>query len=459
VEFENLVFTDPGWGDWSWNPETSEWEGGTGDPPATPEFPPEDGWSDGDFGLDGFGLGGIDGTGDAYTATIGFTDPFILYPEVYYLAFAAPNYAGVRLQMTVDNPPVKGSLQITVADGTFDPDFGGGNTYTFVIPEGETRSGEQLINGSTMDGLGNGMSSGCATRTLSVVSYAGGGYVADGSTPGLNVSATQSFDICAYSGTVSWGTLGIWQRNTTDSKWEWITDDPPDWRWNYSEQRWDIISDGDWAYDPVSTTWTYSGEEDPEPSQPGTPPGEPESSPPGIPDTLPPGGGYTTLVVHALVDMMPVPNGANDLEIDLGDGDSELYGTLVIPAVPNAFGHWRWVAVTQVWQYVGSNISWRWHSQLGQWQYLADPDWSWNTSTETFTWQGEGDAPSQPGGPPTQGGSTFPPDGEKWTLAIGGWAPPSSGAYALSGGAPDAGPYEGFKTLHFLPPEPEAPEE
>jgi hypothetical protein len=300
---------------------------------------------------------------------------------------------------------------------------------------------------------------GCVTRNITVSNYFGGGYVSDPetSTPALDVSTTQSFDICAYNGTVSWGTLGIWAWDAGDEEWIWAGEETeqeePDasiqvvdanWTWNIGDQEFVYTGDEtDWDWDGATREWTYTGSDDPIPSEPAKPPPQP--------DTTPPSGGYTTLVVHALVDMMPVPNQPNDLQLDLGDGGSQLYGTLVIPAVSNAFGgHWRWVAVTQVWQYVGSNTSWRWHSQLGQWQYLANPDWSWNTSTETFTWQGEGTAPSQPSGPPTQGGSTFPPDGAKWTLVSGVWTAPSSGAYALSGGAPEAGPYEGFKTLHLL---------
>jgi hypothetical protein len=385
-------------------------------------------------------------TGDAYTAAVSFSEPLVTYPDVFYAALE-PNYVSVKFRVSVSTPPLT-TLQLIVTDGV--------SSVSVLIPPGEIESDELTFN-SSATGI-----TGCTSRALTVASWSGGGYVAqmeDGETafaPALDTEPEGPFQVCAYSGTISWLPLGIWEWDADESEWLWAGGEEgsqvvdASWTWDVADQEFVYTGDEtDWLWLASTRTWSYIGSADPVPAEP--------AKPPQVPDTTPPGGGYTTLTVWAEVDNMPVPNSANDLELDLYNGDDVFYGTLTIPAVSHSFGdHWRWVPATGQWQYTGNNGDWRWHPQLGQWEYLTDRDWVWDTSEEEFTWQGAGAAPPEPPGPPAQGEnlSTFPPNAANWTYdrGTGTWIPPiaPADAYALNGNPPDASPYDGFKTLHFL---------
>jgi hypothetical protein len=294
-----------------------------------------------------------DGVG--YTATVSFSTPLITYPEVWY-AILQPNFVLASVTVSVNNPPVGSALNLTITDGTvngFNPEagqFGGGNSYGVVIPEGKTSA--------TIDVNASGDSVSTATsRTFSITSWAGGGYKPDGGTPALDISATAAFTIEAYVATISLQQPGIWTYDGTD--WSWAgPEDTGDWTWDEGEQRWDYTpaeanavftwsastqqwsasNTDSWDWNTSAQRWVRSTAD---PSAADTKPSDPPAGPPSpIPSEVTAAGKSYTVVAQASVDKPAIPNGANDLEIDLQDFDDDgtvAVGTLVIPAISMMF--------------------------------------------------------------------------------------------------------------------------
>jgi hypothetical protein len=448
-ETVNVDFEEIGWeANWAWNDGLSEWQWtGEGDPVGDPpnytpdvNFVPPSGLEGDDAFSDPDGIG--------YTATVSFSTPLITYPEVWY-AILQPNFVLASVTVSVNNPPVGSALNLTITDGTvnsFNPEagqFGGGNSYGVVIPEGKTSA--------TIDVNASGDSVSTATsRTFSITSWAGGGYKPDGGTPALDISATAAFTIEAYVATISLQQPGIWTYDGTD--WSWAgPEDTGDWTWDEGEQRWDYTpaetnavftwsastqqwsasNTDSWDWNTSAQRWVRSTAD---PSAADTKPSDPPAGPPSpIPSEVTAAGKSYTVVAQASVDKPAIPNGANDLEIDLQDFDDDgtvAVGTLVIPAISMMFGSWRWNPAAGWWQYPTQSTTWRWHSANGTWEYLQDSgDWTWSQAEEE--WQGgTGSAPS---GPPQQNSSTHPPDAARWIYS-NGW---SGTAHWPGGTAPD----------------------
>jgi hypothetical protein len=403
---------------------------------------------------------------EAYTAVVGFTEPLVVYPDTFYEVLN-PAFATVYFQVTVDNPPTDGPLQLVVTDGE--------DILNVLIEEGQTESQEIAWNGYSLS-----LTSPTVT-VLGIMSANGGGYVdqqADDSdpenpiefVPAIDFSATQPFAVSPYVGTISWGLPGFWERDFGDDRWLWTSGTYDDWEWDADAQEWTFTGDPitDWSW--TGAAWSYTGEDVPTPARP--------MMPPQVPDDVPPGVGYTTLTVQAMMNTMPVPNPANDLELDLSNSGTTLLGTMTISAVSRRFGDWESNPANGFWARIGAGTSWRWHSSLQEWQYFGPfaPDWSWNTAEERWSFGGDGNgwtwdeetqtfghgelpepvepAPTVPsGGAPAQGSasSTFPPDASMWVWTGTEWAPlvDDATAYSLNGDPP-GGVYEGSTTLHFL---------
>jgi hypothetical protein len=453
-ETVNVDFEEIGWeADWAWNDDLGEWQwtgegDAVGDPP---DYTPDVNF---DFDFD-FDAGDV---GDGYTATVSFSTPLITYPEVWYLILS-PNFALASVTVSVDNPPIDGDLSLTITDGD-------GNSYGVVIPEDET-SASIAVNAS-----GNSFTT-STPRAFAVTAASGGGYKdqpADPSAdppqefvPGLNISATAAFTIEPYVGAISLKQPGIWTYDGTD--WAWAgPEDTGDWtfdaanqRWNYtpaqanavftwsaSTQQWSASNTASWDWNTSAQRWVRSTTD---PSTAGAKPSDPPEGPPSpIPSEVTPAGKSYTVVAQASVDNPAIPNGANDLEIDLQDfyeTSSVAVGTLVIPAILMTFGSWRWNPAAGWWQYPTQSATWRWHSANGTWEYLQDSgDWTWNQAEEE--WQGGTGSP--PSGPPSQNSSTHPPDAERWIYSSG-W---SGTAHWPGGTAPDfTGLLSGRLTYHM----------
>jgi hypothetical protein len=381
------------------------------------------------------------GLQEAYTGALSFTDLLITYPDVFYL-YSQPGFASAKFRITVDNPPVRGPLIARISDGQ--------HIYSLAIKKNNTESQEITIATN-----GNVFNTGCTTRALSVVGWEGGGYTGP---VAMDTTATQSFEVCSYTGTVSMLDPGYWQ--LVSGSWEWIGPEVTDWTFNAGTQQ-----------------WTYGGEDSPAPPIPHP-----------LPTTMPPGAGYLTMVVGVQVDNMPVHNAINDLVLTLSDGTTS-YGDLTIPAVPRGFGvsqeqiedgitqFWEYNPATDQWAYRNPPVNWRWHSDLGEWQWLASSrdvwawnteaegwesiggdngSWTWDVESQDWEWTGEGspgindDEPDGPPDttPPTNGGSTFPPDASQWT-----WDPEeyewTGSAYSLEG-EPPVEEWKAYRTLHFV---------
>ena len=409
------------------------------------------------FDPDEWGVGVQGGaSGEAYTASVSFSTPLIKYPEVWYLILS-PNFATASVTVTVDNPPIDGSLGLTITDG--------GASYSVVIPEGETSTS------ITVNASGDSLSV-STSRTFAIDSWAGGGYIDQPSDPGANppqefvaaldISATAAFTIEPYVGTITMQQPGIWQRS--GGAWIWSgPDDTGDFDWNEADQEWTWSGAAtDWVWSAAQSRWEYPGTPtgwswnataqrwvrtttDPAdaPSKPSDPPGGPLSP---LPSTVTPDGKTYTVVAQASVDKPAIPNGANNLALDLQDFNdmgSVAVGTLVIPAISMMFGAWRWNPAAGWWQYPTDSTDWRWHSGESTWEYLQDAaDWSWNQANEE--WQGG--TGTSPSGPPTQNGSTHPPDAARWVYS-GSW---TGTAHWPGGTEPDfTGLLSGRLTYHM----------
>jgi hypothetical protein len=363
-----------------------------------------------------------------------------------------------------------------VTDG--DPNDGivasGEREISVLVPEDETISVEVYINGNVepqrlFDG-------GCTNRRLSLVPPAGPLSVRGTSIPGRTTrtpllvtlqSTPQDYSVCAYDTAVTWGFVGRWR--WIDDAWIWDvqSDDAPSqpsgWLWNEGTQQWESVApQEDWTWN--GTAWIYTGSEPARPTRP--------ASPPAVPDTLPPSGGedYLSITLTLLTAQMPI---IDDIEIDLESTIATNAGTIVIPGVIPVIGEWRWIAATNEWERRNPGVDWRWHSQEKVWQtagvaatvwrynmgsnameYIGDPIEGWQWSGD-WTWTAEGppDTPSgglplPPGGPPTQGGSIYPPDLATWTWNGTSW---SGGIYSAESRVP-GGPWEGSTVMHIFTP-------
>ena len=447
------AFTDEGWG-------------------STPDASIA-GWPD---------LGNFDGSGgdqgDVYTTSVSFSTPLLSYPDVWY-KILAPNFLLVEVTISVDNPPIDGPLNLVITDGTvndFNPDaglFGGGNSYGITIPEGET-SASIAINGS-----GESFTE-VTNRTFSIISASGGGFKeqpADPNAdppqeavPAVDTSATAAFAIQPYVGSISLKQPGIWTYDGT--AWAWAgPEDTGDWTFDDVNQRWDYTpaeANATWTWSAVTQQWSAGNTaswnwntsaqrwvRSTDPSAAGEKPEDPPEGPPSpLPDEVTPAGKLYTVVAQATVDNPAIPNSANDLEIDLQDflideqnpenNNSVAVGTMKISAISMFFGAWRWNPAAGWWEYRTPPSDWRWHPADATWQYLRDSgDWTWNQAEEQ--WQG-GDGTS-PSGPPSQNGSTHPPDAERWVFGGVSW---SGTAHWPGGTAPDfTGLLSGNFTYHM----------
>ena len=387
--------------------------------------------------------------GDAYTASVSFSTPLITYPDVWY-AILSPNFATASVTVTVSNPPVDGSLMVNVTDGDA--------SYRVVIPEDKTST---LI---TVNASGDSVSA-VTSRTFAITSWSGGGYIGDESTAALDISATAAFTIVPYVGIITLQRPGIWERDA--GAWVWAgPEDTGDFAWNQADQKWTWNgAAADWVWDAAQSRWQYPGtatgwswnitaqrwvRSTTDPADATTKPADPPEGPPSpLPSAVTPAGKIYTVVAQASVDKPAIPNGANDLAIDLQDFDdasSVAVGTLVIPAISMMFGAWQWNPAAGWWEYPTESSVWRWHSADATWQYIgADADkWSWNQADQEWAWIGEsqgswqwngtgwewtgeeapepGDDPpneSPPGNPPTQNSSNHPPDAARWVYSSG----------------------------------------
>jgi hypothetical protein len=369
------------------------------------------------------------------TATITFGAPLVVYPDVFYLVHQ-PDFARVYVTITVDNAPQRTPLGLTLTVG--DQRIGA------AIGVGQTETEVAFNMGSGTAGLTE-----CVSYTLAVAAAAGGAFET------ITSTATATFSICPYVGTVTL-LKHLWRR--VSGAWTWEGPSSSDWSWNVGTQEWDWIGGGSAVGDPPSPI----------------PTGEPT---PGDGETT---ADYQTVVVQGEVDKMPIPNPVNDLRLDLVDCSSYI-DTDSIAAVSRVFvGGWEWNPATEWWAYVNPPTGWRWHSGEKVWQYRGSQraDWGWDTAnerwqrlsgtiagdggswewdepTQSWVWSGDG-SPTAPAGPPNTsppehgaGNSTFPPDGSQWVWDPDGYEWTGT-AYSLSY-SPPVGVWrsEGI-TVHYL---------
>jgi hypothetical protein len=454
----------------------------------------------------------IDNAGEEYTATVAISAPLVGYPDVWG-GILEPGFVSVRVDVSVSEPPRNTALQITLSDGTtaeWDPEngqFGEQNTITVTIPVGQTHVVATL--GSSGDSLLADTS-----RTISISSWAGGGYVParDGggaiTTPALAVTATQTYNVEAYVGTPTILQPGIWLYDSGTSEWSWegpaatgFTFDPAvdQWEWTGTAAGWSWVqADQRWAFTgtvPTGWEWLLTAQRwrrtssatalDPRPDAP------PAGPPSPVPASLPPAADYYTVVMQVEMDNPPVHASTQNLQLDIQDilidegnpANNEIVavGTLVIPAIGRMFGPWEWNPATELWDYPEPPSGWRWHPSEKKWQYRgtgwadwewrqaesdwsytgdAVTDWEWDLVGQEWDYTGGGVAPSAPAGPPltappsNPGGAAHePPDAERWLWNGTAWVG-ASDAYIIGGSAPVLdGLKSGRLTYHMpLPP-------
>jgi hypothetical protein len=338
------------------------------DPPApideVPESEPEDEWGDGPTEP----LEPEIPDQAEYTATVSIGTPIVRYPDVFYLVTQA-NFAQVTVEVTVDNAPRFTDLRVLLSNN--------GTPVSVVIPVGQTR-GIATMNGSAAS------LTGCTTRTIGIQSYEGGGYTFNG----LDTAATQTYQVCGYVGTVSFE-AAVWTRE--DDEWVFDGDTPEGWSWSGSSAAWSWTGNAvpNWSWNVGTQNWAYTGE--------GAATGRP-ALPPPVPDSLPPDGEAFTVVARAAVNVPPVPNEANDLVVEVvADGDE--VGEITIAAVDPVVDGWRYNFATQQWDKPSAWLNpWQWSPAGGDWVYLRQipPGYTYNASTNTWSWSGTGPQPSAP---------------------------------------------------------------
>lgn len=388
-----------------------------------------------------------------YQGGITFEDVILSYPEVWYL-IDQPGAVGLTGRVVIDSPPIDGDLRLILTDG-LETDI------EVTIAEGETSA--DLPPGLTTrtDTLFED-----AERTLTVLSWSGGGYEQADPTelepdPGPAVSVTPSdVTVRTYVATTSveaarpWFWDGVaWAFADIDFDGRFL--------WSYDLQRWvrlgipvtpgtPFTDDLPWEWDEAQQLWTFQGLEAGwtwlvprqrwqrnfpttlESSRPDGPP----SQPPPVPVTQPPAPDYFTIVAEVVTDRVPVNSLLESLSIAIEDyrdlreefppgtgnligevEDVQLVGDALVNGVPMFFGDWRWNPAEQWWSRESPDPFWQWDPAAITWVYLGDPgDWRWNQPAEE--WQDGTGAPPSP--PPLQDGSAQPPDGERWTLSLDG---------------------------------------
>jgi hypothetical protein len=473
------VWTGGNTNGWDWN--GIEWvtsiENNLFPPPPPPPLVPQPEWGAG-F-RNGSAYYTLEETVPPLEITVTFSEPYIIYPDVFYLA-AQPFYTRVFFRTTISQVFGDDVLQVTITDGN--PNDGvvssGEREVSILIPRGKTRGPEIDINGNTepqriFDG-------GCSARQLSLVPPSSPVRIRGASVPGgpaptpVRVNLTgepQDYSICAYATQLSWGLVGHWRR--IGGQWEWDTDSaeappqPSGWLWNEGLQQWAATApQDDWTWS--GTAWTYTGSDPTKPNRP--------ANPPAIPTTTPPGTGeeYVSFTFTVASSKMPV---MDDLVIELGSTIETDAAVITIPRVIPIIGGWRWVAATEDWERRDISPDWRWHSQIKAWQIIGAQEerwqfnmttqlpeyvgtayagWEWNGTAWIWTAGGAPDTPigglpAPPAGPPTQGGSIYPPDLATWTWNGTAW---TGGSYAAES-RPPVGPWEGSTVIHvFAPPVP-----
>jgi hypothetical protein len=387
--------------------------------------------------------------GDDLTAAVSFSQVLVSYPDVWY-AILQPNFASVRIRLSVNTAPAGVGLALTITDGI--------ELYSALIPAGQT-SAILTINGYGDTPFAD------TTRELSVTAWEGGGYRAS-SGEALDTSATQNFAIKAYyaninllqpgiwlydEGTWSWAgpaETGDFEWSEEDQQWDW-TGTNADWDWDASNQRWAYVGAAvtGWSWLAAAQRWLRTLPAADAAEKPDGPPSGPVSP---LPTETPSSSDSYTVVAQAEVDKPPLPNSANDLSIqivDMPEDQSEFIeaGMLEIPAVSMMFGSWKWNPATSEWEYPTPPAGWAWTGDAWEWRGTDADEWSWDTANEEWTGPVGGTAPNA--GPPTQNSSTFPPDGERWEYDGGEW---TGTAQAIDGSAPDfTGLLVGRLTYHM----------
>jgi hypothetical protein len=454
--------TDPDWTDTNW-----------------PDVPVEDG----------------PGGEPANTGSVSLSAPLVGYPDIWYLILE-PGFVSVVVDVGVSVAPKDTALQVTLTDGTtanWDPEngqFGEQNTYTVTIPVGQT----DVV--ATLGSAGDSPFT-ATSRTLSIVSWSGGGYIAERDpetnaiiTPALDISTTQTYSIEEYVCTPEIQSPGLWQWNSGTSEWAWAGPEPTGWEFDPALDQWEWTgTDADWTWTQATQKWAYAGaaitgwewlttdqrwrRTSSTVTLTPRPEGPPAGPPSPVPTTTPPEADHYTVVAQVLLNNPPVHASTQDLELDIQDlfVDAEnpenneivTVGTMVIPAVGRMFGPWEWNPATNLWAYPEPPIGWRWHSSEQRWQwrgsnwsrwewrqaesnwaYTGDAitDWEWNLGTQGWDFTGDGVAPSAPAGPPitsppTNPGGALrePPDAERWLWSGTAWSG-ATNAYIVNGSAP-----------------------
>lgn len=314
-----------------------------------------------------------------YIATVTLGTPIVRYPDVFYLVLQE-NFALVTMEVTVDQAPRFTDLRLTLSNA--------GTEVPVVIRRGETRAVVSM-NGSGTSLLG------CTTRTVSIARYEGGGYSLDG----LDISAETTYQVCGYGCTVSLVGAERWARN--EGEWEPARNINP-WLWDGTSEEWTYDGDEitDWTWDVGLQDWQYTGE--------GSAVNRPDLPPPA-PDSLPPEEeGYATFVFRVAADQPPVPNLANDLQIELYDAvltateqTQRSIGVFTIPAVNPVVDGWRYNYATQAWDInVLPGNGWMWTGSAWAYMRRIEPGYTYDPESNTWTWTGPEGAPIPPAPPP-----------------------------------------------------------
>ena len=352
---------------------------------------------------------------DGYVGAITFGQPVLTYPDVWYLVLA-PNFARVRVDVSVDAPPLNSNLAITVNNGTED--------RVVVIPRDGTKA--TLV----MRANGTSLTSN-TSRTMAITGAVGGGYEE------LDISATAGYTVAAYPTTLTFLQPGVWVYSVDATKWKYEGVTITDFEWDVDLQEWNWTgSNADWTWDPAVERWLYVGSAsgwtwlditqrwwrtttadaaDPKPEGP-------PASPPPLPASIPTVPLSYTITARMLTSQVPVDR-VSTLALSIRDesfGSGELEfdrfeGQIFIPGVSMYFGQWRWNPATTQWEYPYPPSDWQWTGDA--WEFLGQSPngWEWSMA-DKWQWTGDGEPllPVPRSQPPLQNNSIYPPDAERW---------------------------------------------
>jgi hypothetical protein len=375
-------------------------------------------------------IGGFDGEGNEQ-ATVSFGQPVLTYPDVWYLILQE-NFARVRVDVSVNAPPVGSNLALRVSNGT--------EERTVIIAIGKT-SAPLVMNANGTSLFNN------TTRTLSIVDAVGGSY------DELVTTATAQYQVAAYPTQLQILQPGIWVYSVDDIAWRYEGATVSDFEWDEEAQEWNWTgTDADWNWDPAVERWLYIGSAtgwswlditqrwwrttsadaaDPKPEGP-------PSSPPPLPDSLPTvplSYSVTARVTTAEVPTDRVSTLAVTLDDEVAPG-AVGGGVVTIPGVSMYFGQWRWNPATGQWDYPNAPADWIWTGSawvfLGRvpegWEWTMEDGWGWTAG-------GAPVGPTPTSSPPVAGPSQsiYPPDAERWIWNSRRWV---GDAYVVGGVAP-----------------------